>query len=161
MYIFFSFWKLTYVAVDRICTGHERTVDYGRVDEVFQPERVVPMLPKVECKPEIHSNKSWNIKRATCVSLIHTFLKLCLRIDTDTACKYNVEFWHLISGISGSCLQHAEMHWVAAMNQCVVGLITVWVCSLGDLWAYIKYYASMESTGHSRKRFWPLQQLNR
>lgn len=79
---FKTFFKLTYVAVDGICKGHDKTVGYGRVGWVFQPEIVDPMLPKVECKSEINSNKPWNIKRATRVSLTHFWN--CVRIDTDT-----------------------------------------------------------------------------
>lgn len=55
------------------------------------------MLPKVECKPEIHPNKSWNIKRTTChVSLILFWNCVSALTQTLFANKvWNLDSWFL------------------------------------------------------------------
>jgi len=48
--------RLTYVAVDGSFVGHHGAVDHRGIVQILYPERVVPVLPKVEGNPEMKNN---------------------------------------------------------------------------------------------------------
>lgn len=64
--------KLTYVAVDRICKGDHRTAGYWRVVQVFHPQWIVPVLPKVERNPKIKNSLMKQQNSDACLELKET-----------------------------------------------------------------------------------------